>query len=44
MSDGAVNGCSWVAQGLGYAVAAAVQDSELDRIAARIMAEVKTSG
>lgn len=40
MSDGAVNGCAWITQGLGYAVVAAVQDSELDRSAGRIGAEV----
>lgn len=40
MSDRAVNGFVWIAQNLGYGVVAAVQDSELERIAGHIMVEV----
>jgi anti-sigma factor RsiW len=28
-----VNGCAWIANGLGYAVVAALPDEELDRVA-----------
>ena len=33
MSASGVNGCAWIANGLGYAVVAALPDEELDRVA-----------
>jgi anti-sigma factor RsiW len=33
MREGSVNGCAWIANGLGYAVVAALPDAELDRVA-----------
>ena len=33
MREGTVNGCAWIANGLGYAVVAALPDAELDRVA-----------
>ena len=36
MSASGVNGCAWIAGGLGYAVVAALPDEELDRVANRV--------
>jgi anti-sigma factor RsiW len=33
MREGTVSGCAWIANGLGYAVVAALPDAELDRVA-----------
>jgi anti-sigma factor RsiW len=33
MREGEANGCAWIANGLGYAVVAALPDAELDRVA-----------
>jgi anti-sigma factor RsiW len=33
MREGIVNGCAWIANGMGYAVVAALPDAELDRVA-----------
>jgi anti-sigma factor RsiW len=33
MREGAVNGCAWIADGIGYAVVAALPDDELDSVA-----------
>jgi anti-sigma factor RsiW len=33
MREGTVNGCAWIANGLGFAVVAALPDAELDRVA-----------
>jgi anti-sigma factor RsiW len=33
MREGTVSGCAWIANGMGYAVVAALPDSELDRVA-----------
>jgi len=34
--DGQVRGCAWIEKGMGYAVVAALPDSELDRVAAEV--------
>ena len=33
MREGTVNGCAWIANGMGYAVVAVLPDAELDRVA-----------
>jgi anti-sigma factor RsiW len=33
MREGAVSGCAWIADGIGYAVVAALPDDELDSVA-----------
>ena len=40
MSAGGVHGCAWIADGLGYAVVAALPDEELDRVADRVRLEL----
>ena len=42
MTPGVVNGCAWINNGMGYAVVAEVPDTELDRIADQIRAELST--
>jgi anti-sigma factor RsiW len=37
---GAVNGCAWIANGMGYVVIASLPDDELDRVADRVRQEV----
>lgn len=44
IAQGAVNGCSWIDKGMGYAVVAAASDEALDRIAERISRQVGGSG
>ena len=39
MAEGTLNGCSWIDDGLGYAVVAAVPQKKVDQIAMQIMAE-----
>jgi anti-sigma factor RsiW len=40
MREGAVNGCAWIADGIGYAVVASVPDDELDLVADQVQREV----
>ena len=42
MGQAGVNGCAWIAEGMGYAVVAAMPDSELDRVADKVRAELGT--
>jgi anti-sigma factor RsiW len=44
MSKGAVNGCSWIDNGMGYAVVAAVSDANLDRVSEQISRQAPGSG
>ena len=44
MSEGGVNGCAWIADGLGYAVVAALPDEELDRVADHVRLEWPAAG
>jgi anti-sigma factor RsiW len=44
IAQGAVNGCSWIDKGMGYAVVAATSDEALDRIAEQISRQVDGSG
>lgn len=44
ISHGSVNGCTWIANGMGYAVVAAESDGALDQIVDRINGEVGTRG
>jgi anti-sigma factor RsiW len=40
MREGAVNGCAWIADGMGYAVVAALPDDTLDTIAEQVQQQV----
>ena len=40
MREGAVNGCAWIADGIGYAVVASLPDDELDLVADLVLREV----
>ena len=40
MRRGTVNGCAWIANGMGYAVMASLPDDELDRVADQVRQEV----
>ncbi len=40
MRRGAVNGCAWIANGMGYAVIASLPDDQLDRVADQVRQEV----
>jgi anti-sigma factor RsiW len=40
MHRGTVNGCAWIANGMGYAVIASLPDDELDRVADQVRREV----
>jgi anti-sigma factor RsiW len=40
MGQGRTNGCGWIGNGLGYAVVAALSDSELDHVADSIKARL----
>lgn len=42
INRGAVNGCAWIAKGMGYAVVALIPDSEIDRVADHIRTELGT--
>jgi anti-sigma factor RsiW len=44
MSQGAVNGCSWIAKGIGYAVVAATSGEALDRVAEQINRQTGSPG
>jgi anti-sigma factor RsiW len=44
MSQNTMNGCGWIENGVGYAVVAEMSDSELDRVAKQIKAEVSKHG
>jgi anti-sigma factor RsiW len=44
MSAGSVNGCAWIAGGLGYAIVAALPDEELDRVANHVRLDLAASG
>ena len=39
MDEGGVDGCAWIAEGLGCAVAGALPDEELDRVADNVRLE-----
>jgi anti-sigma factor RsiW len=40
MREGAVNGCAWISDGIGYAVVASLPDDELDLVADLVQREV----
>jgi len=40
MSGGGVNGCAWIADGMGYAVVASLPDDELERVADQVRKEI----
>jgi anti-sigma factor RsiW len=42
VGEGEVKGCAWIEKGMGYAVVAALPDSDLDRIARHIWTELGT--
>ena len=42
MAQAGINGCAWITKGMGYAVVAAMPDSELDRVAGKVRAEFGT--
>jgi anti-sigma factor RsiW len=44
MSLGAVNGCSWIDRGMGYAVVAAASDEELDKVSEQITRQAPGAG
>jgi len=44
MSQGPLKGCAWIDNGLGYAVVAAMPDSELDRVADTVRSESGGAG
>jgi anti-sigma factor RsiW len=44
MSQGALNGCTWIDHGMGYAVVAAASDHTLDKVADQIIREVGGAG
>jgi anti-sigma factor RsiW len=44
MTQGTVNGCGWIANGLGYGLVGSVPDDELDRIAEQIRTEAESRG
>jgi anti-sigma factor RsiW len=44
MSQGAVNGCSWIAEGIGYAVVAATSGETLDHVAEQISRQAGNPG
>jgi anti-sigma factor RsiW len=44
ISHGSVNGCTWIANGMGYAVVASESDDALDQIADRINGETGKGG
>jgi anti-sigma factor RsiW len=39
IGDGGVNGCTWIDNGMGYAVVATLPDTTLDRVADQISRE-----
>lgn len=42
MGQAGISGCAWIAKGMGYAVVAALPDSELDRVADQVRAELSS--
>jgi anti-sigma factor RsiW len=44
IAQGALNGCSWIDGGMGYAVIAAVSDETLDRIADQVGRQIANAG
>jgi anti-sigma factor RsiW len=44
MTRGAVNGCGWIENGLGYGLVGAISDAELDRIADQIRTKAQIAG
>jgi anti-sigma factor RsiW len=44
VSEGAVNGCTWIDRGIGYAVVAAAPDAALDQVAREISQQMGASG
>ena len=44
VSEGPVNGCTWIEQGIGYAVVAAAPDATLDQIAGKISQQASPPG
>jgi anti-sigma factor RsiW len=36
-----VNGCAWIADGMGYAVVASLPDDELDSVSDQVQREVR---
>jgi anti-sigma factor RsiW len=40
IAQAGINGCAWIAKGMGYAVVAALPESELDRVADKVRAEL----
>lgn len=44
MTQGPVNGCGWIENGLGYGLVGAIPDDEMDRIAAQVKAEAQIAG
>jgi anti-sigma factor RsiW len=44
MREGAVNGCAWIADGMGYAVVAALPDEALDSVADQVQQDFRPAG
>jgi len=42
IKDAGISGCAWIAKGMGYAVVGAMPDSELDRVADLVRAQLGT--